>query len=46
MGEEKKSNEVKQNPIKDIKPKEIPTVRRTYEYHGNDNNTKKSQGTN
>lgn len=35
MGDKKNTdNKEKQNPFKDLKPKEIPTVRRTYEYHG------------
>ena len=30
----KEQSKEKQNPLKDIKPKEIPTVKRTFEYHG------------
>ena len=35
-----KDNKEKQNPLKDLKPKEIPTVKRTYEYHGKKNKQK------
>ena len=41
QNEKVKNNESPQSPLADIKPKEIPTMKHTYEYHGEHKNKEK-----